>query len=186
VRFLFLAVAVGLVLTGCGSESQETGPPPPTLPAAALPDLESRSRTLDVGALAGDALEPDNLADLLDEAGFETGNEREFSGKTTTFDHVVARSLRFGTVEGADVYLDWLREHGDDILGRAAPAKVVTPGESGVAHTLARCGTCKKELPTFLAGWRRGEVVLSLLAAGSGGNPVRFEALARELDGVLR
>jgi hypothetical protein len=186
VRPLLLTVVFGLVLAGCGSEKQKTAGPLKTLPADALPELQSRSRTLDIEALAADALEPAELADLLADAGFDTGREREFSGRTKTFDHVVARTLRFESEDGAETYLGWLREHGDDVLGRAAPAKVVPPGESGVAYTLVPCGTCKKELPTFLAGWRRGDVVLSLLAAGSGGNPDRFEALAREFDGVLR
>jgi hypothetical protein len=186
VRPLLLTVVFGLVLCGCGSEKQQTPGPLKTLPADALPELESRSRTLDIEALAADALEPDELADLLADAGFDTGREREFSGRTKTFDHVVARTLRFKSEDGAEAYLGWLREHGDDLLGRAAPAKLVPPGESGVAYTLVPCGTCKKELPTFLAGWRRGDIVLSLLAAGSGGNPDRFAGLAREFDGVLR
>jgi hypothetical protein len=186
VRLLLVTIAVGLALAGCGSEEQQAAGPLRTLPAGALPELESRSRTLDIEALAADALEPDELADLLADAGFDTGREREFSGRTPTFDHVVARTLRFESEDGAEAYLGWLREHGDDVLGRAAPAKLVPPGESGVAYTLVPCGTCKKELPTFLAGWRRGDIVLSLLAAGSGGNPHRFDGLAREFDGVLR
>jgi hypothetical protein len=186
VRLLLVTIAFGLALAGCGSEKQQAAGPLRTLPAAALPELESRSRTLDIEALAADALEPGELADLLADAGFDTGREREFSGRTRTFDHVVARTLRFESEDGAEAYLGWLREHGDDVLGRAAPAKLVPPGESGVAYTLVPCGTCKKELPTFLAGWRRGEIVLSLLAAGSGGNPDRFDELAREFDGVLR
>ena len=111
-----------------------------------------------------------------------TGSEREFSGKTRTFDHVVARTLVFESEEGALAYLGWLRGHGDDVLGRADPAKIAPPGDAGVAFTLEHCGTCKKELPTFLAGWQRGETVLTLLAAGSGANPARFTALAREHD----
>jgi hypothetical protein len=187
-RSLVLAAFLVVSVVGCGSESKDAGPPPPpppTLPATALPDLDSRSRTLDVEALAEDALERDELADLLSEAGFENGSEREFSGRTKTFDHVIARSLRFDSEDGADSYLGWLGKHGDDILGAADPAQVTPLGESSVAYTLARCGTCKKELPTFLAGWRRGAVVLTLLAAGSGGNVDRFDALARELDAVL-
>jgi hypothetical protein len=179
--FLLLVVAV----PACGSEREQTAPAPPTLPATALPELDSRARTLDTGALAEDALEPDALTSLLDDAGFLSGSEREFSGRTKTFDHVVARSLRFETPEGADEYIRWLGGHGDDILGAAEPVELDPLGESAVAYTLARCGTCKKELPTFLAGWRRGNVVLTLLAAGSGGNPERFETLARRLDAVL-
>jgi hypothetical protein len=181
-----LVVALALTLAGCGSEDREVAAPPPTLRADVLPELESRSRTLDVDALAADALEPEDLEDLLDDAGFETGREREFSGKTTSFDRVVARALRFENADGAEAYLGWLREHGDDLLGKAEPARLAPPGASSVAFTLVRCGTCKKELPTFLAGWRREDLVLSLLAAGPGVNADRFDALARELDGVLR
>jgi hypothetical protein len=183
-RALVLLLLVGAV-AACGSEQEQTAPSPPTLPATALPELDSRARALDADALAEDALEPDELKALLDDAGFLTGSEREFSGRTKTFDHVVARSLRFESADGADEYLRWLGGHGNDILGAAEPAELEPLGQSTVAYTLARSGTCKKELPTFLAGWRREDVVLTLLAAGSGGNPERFETLARRLDAVL-
>lgn len=179
-------LVVALTLAGCGSDGPEAAVPPPTLSADALPELDSRPRILDVHALAADALEPGDLADLLVGAGFKTGREREFSGKTTSFDHVVARALRFGSASGAEAYLGWLRKHGDDLLGKAEPTRLAPPSASNVAFTLVRCGTCKKELPTFLAGWRRGNLVLSLLAAGPGVNADRFEVLAHELDGVLR
>jgi hypothetical protein len=185
VRRTFVLLLVVGAVAACGSEQEQPAPSPPTLPATALRELDSRARALDTEALAEDALEPDELAALLDDAGFLTGSEREFSGRTKTFDHVVARSLRFENAAGADEYLRWLGDHGNDILGAAEPAELTPLGESAVAYTLARCGTCKKELPTFLAGWRRGDVVLTLLAAGSGGNPERFEALARRFDSVL-
>jgi hypothetical protein len=184
VKSLFVTLALAVLLAGCGA-GEETAPGLRTLPPEALPELTSRTRSLDAEALAADALDPAALADVLDKAGFETGREREFSGKTKTFDHVVARALRFASPDGAEAYLDWLRGHGTDFLGRAAPANLSSPGESGVTFMLVRCGTCKKELPTFLAGWRRGDVVLSLLAAGSGANPDRFEDLAHDFDGTL-
>jgi hypothetical protein len=184
VRFGLLALLVLAVAIGCGAEekSASTTPGPPTLPASALPDLESRARVLGLEALAADSLEPEPLRELLEDSGYVAGSEREFSGKTTTFDHVVARTLLFEDQEGADAYLGWLGAHGHDFLGRADRARLGLPGNSGVGFTLARCGTCKKELPTFLAGWRRGATVLSLLASGSGANPQRFGALARDLD----
>lgn len=132
--------------------------------------------------LAGDAYEPGALEALLTEAGFARGSEREFSGKSTTFDHVVARALLFGSAAGAEAYLGWLGKHADEILGTAKPERPLALGESGVLFSLVRCGTCKKELPTFLAAWRRDGTVRSLLAAGTGVNPTRFEALARALD----
>jgi hypothetical protein len=186
VRLLLCIVAlVALLAAGCRSGTgAESAPeaPPATLPARALPDLTSRARTLDVSALAADALQPAALEALLRDAGYVMGSEREFSGKTRTFDHVVARTLGFADAAGADAYLDWLRRHGDDILGRAEPAGLSPPGGSGVVFRLARCGSCKKELPTFLAGWRRGDTVLTLLAAGSGADEARFSSLAGRLD----
>ena len=178
---LLLALAVVLGTAACGGDE---GPPPApeTLGAAALPGLDSRARTLATADVAFDALEPASIEELLAEAGYETGSEREFSGKTKTFDHVVARTLVFESADGALAYLGWLRGHGDDVLGRSIPAKIAAPGESGVVFELERCGTCKKELPTFLAGWQRGETVLTLLAAGSGASPARFTALVREHD----
>lgn len=186
-RLSLLALLVLALATGCGAgeESAPTTPMPPTLPASALPDLEQRARALGLGALAADSLEPEPLRQLLEESGYVTGSEREFSGKTPTFDHVIARTLVFGDMKGADAYLGWLGAHGHDFLGRADRAELSLPGNSGVGFTLAACGTCKKELPTFLAGWRRGDTVFSLLASGSGANPERFGALARELNGTV-
>jgi hypothetical protein len=182
VRLLLPAVLLLLAAAACGAEEAASPAAPTTLPAAALPELDSRARTLDAASLADDAFEPDALAALLSEGGYVTGREREFSGKTATFDHVVARTLVFESRDGAEAYLGWVRGHGDEVLGRAAPAKVVPPGEGGVAFTLERCGTCKKELPTFLAAWRREATVLTLLAAGDGADAASFSALAHELD----
>ena len=187
-----LVLLAALVLTACGSGGEKTrtasssDKAPATLPASALPDLDTRARALDSEALADDSLDPDALGKVLAEAGYVTGSEREFSGKSRTFDHVVARTLVFESVAGADAYLDWLEGHAADFLGRAKASSVSIPGGSGVAFSLARCGTCVKEVPAFLAGWRRGNVVLWLLAAGSGASEARFHALAREADGVLR
>jgi hypothetical protein len=184
---LALAAALSaLVLPACGSEDAEAPPPPANLPTSALPDLDSRARPLGANTLAADSFDPEALGRLLDEAGFVGGREREFSGKTRTFDHVVARTLVFEDPDGAETYLGWLSEHGEDFLGRTKPAEVIPPGESGVAFALAPCGTCKKEIPTFFAGWRRNAIVLTLLAAGSGANPERFSALAQRFDEVSR
>jgi len=183
VRQLALALVLVLGTIACGSEDADApSAAPATLGAAALPELDSSLRTLDAAAVAFDALEPASLRELLTQSGYRTGSEREFSGKTDTFDHVVARTLVFESPDGALAYLGWLRGHGDDVLGRAVPAKITSPGDGGVAFALEQCGTCKKELPTFLAGWRRGESVLTLLAAGSGANPARFAALVRAHD----
>jgi hypothetical protein len=185
VRLLLATALVAAATAACGSEDTSTpAAPPPTLPASALPQLDVRERVLDARSLAKEAFEPDELASLLADAGYVTGREREFSGKSATFDHVVARTLLFADLEGAETYLAWMRDHADEVLGKAVPAKIVPPGFSGAAYKLVRCGTCKKELPTYLAGWRRNSMVFWLLAAGSGADS-RFESLARELDDTL-
>ncbi len=179
-----LAIALVLVVaTACGG-AEERAEPPPTLPATALPELESHERTLDAGALAEDAFEPGPLAELVDGA-LLGGREREFSGRTRTFDHVVARTLVFSDADGAAAYLGWFREHADELLGPVERAALAPPGEEGVAFTLVRCGTCKKELAALLAGWRRGTTVFTLLASGSGANERRFARLVHELDDAV-
>jgi hypothetical protein len=182
VRAVVVVVLLLVAVVGCGSEGQPAAATPRTLPAVALPGLDSRARSLDTQTLANDALEPAALADLLARAGYVAGREREFSGRSRTFDRVVARTLVFEGAEGGERYLGWLRRHGRDLLGRAAPIRLKTPGKSGVALTLVRCGSCTKEQPTFLAAWRSGATVLSVLAAGPGVNPQRFAALVREQD----
>lgn len=177
---------VGLAAAGCGAEERVAAPAAPaTLPASALPDLDSTVRNLDTLALAEDAFEPDELAALLEDAGYVAGREREFSGKTTTFDHVIARALVFADADGADAYLAWVQEHRDEVLGKAAPATIVPPGDAGVAYKLVPCGTCKKELPTYLAAWRRGSTVRWVLAAGAGADSA-LPALLREQDDAVR
>jgi hypothetical protein len=182
VRLLLALVASALLglAVGCGGGDER--PTPPTLPPSALPELSSEARELDREALAADALQPGALAELLDEAGYVSGREREFFGHGASFDRVVARSLRFESTEGADRYIRWVRTHPRDLLGEAEERPRLELGSSGVLLTLVPCGTCKKELPTHLAAWRRRDVVLSLLASGRGANPERFAALARRLD----
>jgi hypothetical protein len=175
-------MALVALVAACGSEQTPSPPAPPaTLPAAALPQLEARERVLDRETLAEDAFEPQQLASVLEDAGYLVGREREFSGKSPTFDHVIARTLLFEDREGADAYLSWMNEHADEVLGKAEPAKIVTPGEAGATYKLVRCGTCKKELPTYLSAWRRGSTVLWLLAAGSGADS-GFQGLADRFD----
>jgi hypothetical protein len=185
---LALVATLLLLLPACGSGGEEppqSAPQPASLPGSVLPELDSRVRPLGAEALAADSYDPEALAELLDEAAFVAGTEREFSGKTRIFDHVIARTLVFRTAAGADTYLSWLRGHGEDFLGRVQAAEVSPPGESGVVFALVPCGICKKETPTFLAGWRRGATVLTLLAGGSGANPQTFSALARQFDEIV-
>ena len=184
-RRVAVACLAGLALAGCGGAG-EAQAPPPTLAAGTLPELDSRTRILNAGGLAVDAFRPTEFARFLEDTGFVSGREREFSGKSRTWDRVVARTLLFESDEGARAYVNWLEGHAEDLLGKAAPAEWSAPGDGGVAFVLVPCASCKKELPTFLAGWRRDSVVATLLAAGAGANEDRFAALTRELDARVR
>jgi len=188
-----LALLTGLVLVaGCGGAGDDVGEtvasadgPPRVLSGSAVPALHARARVLDQDTLAADAFEPEQLGAVLDDAGYRVGRERELSGKTETFDHVVARTLVFANADGADAYLAWLQDHPEEVLGQSTPAKVAAPGEDGFVLRLVPCGSCKKELPTFFAAWRRGATAGTLLAAGPGADEARFGELLAQADAAV-
>jgi hypothetical protein len=185
VRLGGFVVLVALVVAACGGSENQTRPaptPPPTLLASALPDLQVRARTLDASALAADSFDPEELGTLLAGADYVIGSEQEFYGRSESFDHVVARTLNFGNVEGAEAYLTWLRANADDFLGRAIREAPLGVGSSPLLFSLDRCEACMKQQPAFLAGWRRGANVAFLLGQGAGASRDRFEALSRVLD----
>jgi hypothetical protein len=193
VRLFAVALCVVALAAGCGGTEadRDASPgvpaePPPTLAAADLPELTARTRALTLDLLAADSFAPDELAGVLREAGYLAGHEREFTGRTTSFDRVLTRSLRFADAAGARAYLAWLRQHPDEFLGASLPEPGPAVGEDGFVFALERCGTCKKELPTYLAAWRRGDSVAFLLAAGRGANRDRFDTLAALLDERIR
>ncbi len=183
-RALVFALAVAL-LAACGGRPEEpsgSSESPRTLPASVLPELNPAARTLDTAALAADSFEPDAVAALLESAGYLTGSEREFAGRGRTFDHVVARALRFEDADGAEAYATWVAKHAADFLGRAKHEQALDFGESGSLYSLVRCDVCKKQQPAFLAAWRRGNTAAFLLGAGPGVTRETFAALARRLD----
>jgi hypothetical protein len=146
-----------------------------------LAGLAVTSRELDATVLADDALDRDALGALLRRSGFQGGAETEYSGRTKTFNHVVSRVLVFEDASGARAYLAWLHANASDLVGKVGWRKPFALGEEGLIVLQAGCG-CHSDLPTYLAGWRRGATVVTLLADGNGVNRTRFEALALELD----
>jgi hypothetical protein len=173
-------VVSALLVAGCGGAAFQ--PPPPPLDAADLPRLSSRDRELPREVLAQDALVPGELAALLDDAGYAGGFEREFSGHTETFDHVIARTLLFADGDGASAYLDWVARHTGDLAGPSQPRPpVLLDGDRAIVFELDPCPTCKKQLPTWFGAWKRGAVVSYLLAAGRDVDRDTFTRLARRL-----
>ncbi|MEO8289708.1 MAG: MFS transporter [Gaiellaceae bacterium] len=182
------ALIAVLVVTGCGGGAQQSAggsEPSPAVTSSLLPDLSSRARELDRGTLAKDAFDPESLASLLADAGYVGGSEREFSGRTEIFDHVVVRTLDFGDGSGAETYLGWLEEHADEVLGPVLARSPLDLGEAGFLRELDRCVSCHAQQPTLLAGWREGSRVFTLLAAGAGVDPGSLEALAHRVDDAV-
>jgi hypothetical protein len=180
---LLVAGLLALVLAGgCGGDTDAPQPvaespePGPRL----VEGLNRSTRVVDRDTLAGDALEPATLGRLLDDAGYTIGLEEEYTGRTETYAHVVARRLEFSRADGAARYVAWLRTNAADLLGTAKPATSVDLGTDGFLTRDEGCG-CHSDLPTFLAAWREGSIVQTLLADGPGVDRTRFVSLAREL-----
>ncbi len=174
------AVAFAFLLVGCAGATKAGTRPPRTLPAGAVHGLHSRARSLDAAELAADA-GSEALGDVLGDAGYVVGSEREFFGRTTTFNHIVARVLLFKDSQGALRLLAWLRSHPDVVLGSAVEGKPPALGESPMLFSLGACG-CHSEVPAFLVAWGRGDSVLWLLAAGPGATRAAVDSLARNFD----
>lgn len=177
-----------VLLSGCGggsegapsaSDTGRTNSVPLTEPDS-LSDLSRSERELDVDALSEDALEPATLASVLEEADFEGGAELEYTGRTKLYSHVVMRMLLFAKPDGASAYLEWLDRNAADILGPVKTRQPLSLGSDGVLLLEQGCG-CHSDLPTYLAAWRDGSVVRTLLADGAGANERRVRALASEL-----
>jgi hypothetical protein len=177
-----------LLLSGCGDKSERVPAAGDTgftnyVPLAEPDSLSSLSRSnreLDVDALSEDALEPAALAGVLEKADFEGGEEIEYTGHTKLYSHVVTRTLLFAKPDGASAYLEWLDENAADVLGPVKSRLLLAMGSDGVLLREQGCN-CHSDLPTYLAAWRAGAVVRTLLADGAGMNARRVRALAREL-----
>jgi hypothetical protein len=177
---LAVSLLLGLLVTGCGQdepsvEDAAAAPGPPLVDG-----LERSTRVLDRDGLAADALRPARLARLLDDSDYSIGLEEEYTGRTDLYSHVVSRRLEFKRTEGASQYVEWLRANAADLLGTAKPPTTFDAGPDGFVTRDAGCG-CHSDLPTFLAAWRDGSIVHTLLADGMGVDRPRFVALARQL-----
>jgi hypothetical protein len=155
------------------------------LPAGAVAGARASTGPIDAETLAADALAPEDLLHLIEDAGFADGVERSFGGARGPLDLVVARSLAFADDAGADAYLSWLHDHVSDILGSSEPLRApgLPSGALFVRHLPDGC--CPKEVPVFLTAWRRGNVVLFLKASGRAARPEPVTRLATAFDRQL-
>jgi hypothetical protein len=98
---------------------------------------------------------------------------------------VVVRVLAFAGAAGAASYVDWVAAHTLDLAGPTRPLAPLRTGEDARLHELEPCATCKKQLPTLLAVWRRGAAVGYVLAAGRDVDRVTLQPLVRAVDASL-
>ncbi len=94
----------------------------------------------------------------------------------------MARTLRFESAAGAGEYVSWVAAHTHELAGPVLPPATLAVGEDGLLFTLEPCPTCKKQLPTQLAVWRRGNAVGYVVAAGRAAGSERVIALVRAVD----
>ena len=177
IRFLVVAT---VAIASCADGAARI---PGGLPAHAFPGMDSESVSLGADALAADALDRRSLEDLLRETGYVGGRERTFSGPGERFSLAVTRVLVFDSATGADRYLSWLRMHPEDLIGTAetlAPPRDLPGSPLLMVHVPGGC--CPKDVPIYVAAWRRGDTVLFVRASGREVDRPSVEALAARLD----
>jgi hypothetical protein len=176
-RYLLVAM-VGAILVACGGAAA-----PPRITDGSVP-VASRVTVLDAPTLARDAIDPGGLLALLDDAGFVAATERVGADRPGGLDRVVVRAVAFGSPDGADAYLGWLRSHVADVIGPAETLASLRPGGGDVVplfrHEPGDC--CPKATVAYLAGWRDGSVAVTLEMAGRNVDADVFAATADDVE----
>lgn len=182
-RKTILALATTLMVAACGpgSGAPELPPPAPLAPDA-LPWRAGEIVELDAASVAEDAVRVADLEAILTEAGFAGATQRVFANaRGARQQHSLARVLAFADASGAQAYLDWLREHVDEVIGTAEFLE--PPDPLGFAFlALSDTDCCPKATEVYLAAWRRGSTVLTLEVGGDGLNEALVASLAEDLD----
>jgi hypothetical protein len=164
VRVALTLVAV-VLLAGCGSHAAA---PLPTLPAGALPELESSTDPVSLEELASDF--GSDIEARLD-WGYSRGRERVFQGQSHRFDRVVSRTLQFEDAAGAQAYVDFFRSHLWAVFGTGTTARpLASKGRTGYLVDAASCA-CHRAEPTLAALVARGSRVSYLEVNGGGAKP---------------
>ena len=171
-----------------GSAPPATMAPPPALepiPATALPGHPADPIDLDAGSVAVDAVDVVGLEALLDEAGFVGGTQRQFSRVRGGRRRILARVLSFETPGGAAAYVAWLREHGDEVIGKATPSAGLQVPSHGVVLVHEPNPCCHNETRMFLAMWHEGSTVMTIQIAGEGAREADVPGLLSQLDAAV-
>lgn len=169
------------------SPSRSTGPTHvlEPIPPTALPGNSADPTNLNVASIASDAVDVAGLEALLNEAGFVSGTQRQFSRVRGGRRRILARVLSFETPEGAAAYVAWLRDHGDEVIGKAAPTADLQAPSHGVVLVHEPNPCCHKETRMFLAMWHEGSMVVTIQIAGEGAREKDVPELLSQLDAAV-
>lgn len=180
-RTIVVALALGAP-AACGAEAT----PPPSVPSDAVAALEaSPTRALTVDDVADDALDPTDLAEILDDAGYLSGTERAFTGRLDVRS-VTVRVLAFDSSTGVEAYLEWLRDHAKDVIGPIDVSATITIRGSDIpvyGHLPGGC--CPKDTPVYLTGWSDGSNAVTVLAIGPGVDEAAVADVAAGIDRTM-
>ena len=187
---LLVAAILG---SACASEqptstpSRTTGPTHvlEPIPPTALPGNSADPTDLDAASIASDAVDVAALEGLLDRAGFVGGTQRQFSRVRNGRRRIVARVLIFETPEGASAYVAWLRDHGDEVIGKATPSADLRVPRHGVVLVHEPNPCCHNETRLFLAMWHEGSTVVTIQIAGEGSREADVPELLSQLDAAV-
>jgi hypothetical protein len=167
IRSGIAVVAAALCLSACGGgDGRPSAPPPPTLPAAAVPYLESKERTLTAAVVAREAALP-RLAGQLAEWGYDGGASRYFQGQSKRLQVVDSRTYRFRTPTGAAAFMRVIRENpGAFFPGAGRTRDFASGGRRGIAVDGLPC-SCHLAQPALFAAVSDGTTVSSLEINGA-------------------
>ena len=175
------ALAVALVLGGCGAAAPSGGghvaaAPPATLPARAVSYLPSTLKPLRSELLAREAGAP-GLRQKLGVWGFVVGADRYFQGESHRLQLVDSRTLRFRTAAGADSYVTFTRGHLGSYLGSLPRIRRFETLERTGFLAVGQPCACHLANPAFLGVVSQGPTVTWLEINGPGATPRALASL---------
>ena len=187
-------LVTALLGSACATEQPVISPPAHTtgpalvlqpIPPTALRGNYADPTDLDTSSIASDAVDVAALEALLDRAGFVGGTQRQFSRVHGGRRRILARVLTFETPGGASAYVAWLRDHGDEVIGKATPSASLQVPRHGVVLVHEPNPCCHNETRMFLAMWHEGSTVVTIQIAGEGARETDVPELLSQLDAAV-
>jgi hypothetical protein len=180
IRASLAALAIAACLGACGESDDAAAPPAPPpdpLPAAAVPYLDSRDRTLSPVAIAKETGLP-RLERQLADWGYEAGASRYFQGQSRRLQVVDSRAYRFRSPAGAAALMRAIRTDPRAFFAGAGEQRTfAVAGFRGIAIDGLPCA-CHLAQPARFAAVRDGATVRTLEINGARATPRALRTLA--------